>query len=91
MTDIVQLRKDAVLEAEKAVSADSAENYEDACKYYIRAAEKLTYISKVDENTYNKETYRKKATEYCERAKKLKDAIIAKEENSKQPISSDGR
>jgi hypothetical protein len=90
MTDIVQLRKDAVAEAEKAVAADSAENFEDACKYYIRAAEKLQYIAKIDENTYNKETYRKKATEYCERAKKLKEVIIAREENAKQPVTSDG-
>lgn len=89
MTDIVAMRKEAVEAAGKAVELDEKENFEEACKLYIKAAEKLTYLSKVDENSYNKDTYRKKAMEYCERAGKLKD-IIQDKENSKQPVVEGG-
>jgi hypothetical protein len=80
MTDILILRKEAVENATKAVEFDDKDNFEEACKFYIKAAEKLTYLSKVDENQYNKETYRKKAMEYCERARKLKESLTAKTE-----------
>ena len=88
MTDIVAIRKDAVDAATKAVEFDDAEKFEEACKLYIKAAEKLTYLSKVDENTYNKETYRKKAMEYLQRASKLKESLT--EEEKKQPVASGG-
>lgn len=87
MTDIVGLRKEAVENATKAVEADDKDNFEDACKYYIKAAEKLTYLSKIDENQYNKETYRKKAMEYCERARNLKESLHTKKEP--QPITNE--
>ena len=80
MTDILILRKEAVENATKAVEFDDKDNFEEACKFYIKAAEKLTYLSKVDENQYNKETYRKKAMEYCERARKLKESLTTKPE-----------
>jgi hypothetical protein len=89
MNDIQSIRADAVNFAKQAVEFDDKENFEEACKYYIKAADKLKYLSQVDENVYNKDTYRKKAIEYCERAKKLKDAITAKEEK-KQPVASGG-
>ena len=75
MTDIVATRKEAVEFATKAVELDDKEQFEEACKYYIKAAEKLNYLSKIDENQYNKETYKKKAVEYVERATKLKESI----------------
>ena len=88
MTDIIGIRKDAVEAATKAVEYDDAEKFEEACKMYIKAAEKLTYLSKVDENNYNKDTYRKKAMEYLQRATKLKESI--NEEDKKQPVASGG-
>jgi hypothetical protein len=88
MTDIVQLRKDAIADAQKAVELDDKENYEEACKLYIRAAERLGLLSKIDENQYNKETYKKKAMEYCDRAKKLKDVVNGQDQP--QIMSSDG-
>ena len=89
MTDIVGIRKEAVDAATKAVEYDDQEKFEEACKLYIKAAEKLTYLSKIDENQYNKETYRKKAMEYLQRASKLKESINAEEEK-KQPVASGG-
>jgi len=89
MTDIVAIRKEAVECATKAVELDDQEKFEEACKLYIKAAEKLTFLSKHDENQYNKETYRKKAMEYLQRATKLKESIQSIEE-SKQPVASGG-
>jgi hypothetical protein len=89
MTDIVAIRKEAVDSATKAVELDDQEKFEEACKLYIKAAEKLTYLSKVDENNYNKETYRKKAMEYLQRASKLKESIQS-QEDQKQPVASGG-
>ena len=89
MTDIVQLRKEAVENATKAVEFDDKDNFEEACKFYIKAAEKLTYLSKVDENQYNKETYRKKAMEYCERARKLKESLSSKAQSQPQAITNE--
>jgi hypothetical protein len=88
MTDIVEIRKEAVQAAQKAVEFDDAKNFEEASKMYIKAAEKLSYLSKIDENVYNKETYRKKAMEYVQRAKDLKDAV--NNEDKKEPVASGG-
>ena len=90
MTDILALRKEAIDTAAKAVEADDKQNYEDALKLYTKAAEKLNLLRNIDENPYNKETYKKKAFEYLERAKFLKENLAKKED--KQPIanSSDG-
>lgn len=85
MTDIISVRKEAIEMATKAIELDDQEKFEEACKLYIKAAEKLTYLSKIDENQYNKETYRKKAMEYCERATKIKEMI---QEQEKQPVAS---
>jgi hypothetical protein len=89
MTDIVAIRKEAVECATKAVELDDQEKFEEAVKMYTKAAEKLTFLSKHDENQYNKETYRKKAFEYIQRATKLKEMVQATEE-SKQPVASGG-
>ena len=85
MIDINQFRKDAIEIAAKAVDLDDKKQHEEAYKYYLKAAEKLNYLRNADENPYNKETYKKKAIEYAERAKLLKDSLTQKED--KKPIA----
>ena len=80
MSDIILIRQAAVEDATKAVEFEENENFEEAYKFYIKAAEKHLCISKVDENQFNKETYRKKAMEYCERARILKQALTTMSE-----------
>jgi hypothetical protein len=89
MNDIQSIRAEAVNSAKLAVEFDDKENVEEACKHYIKAAEKLKYLSQIDENVYNKDTYRKKAMEYCERAGKLK-SMLKDSEEKKQPVISGG-
>ena len=74
MVDIPALRNEVKILAEKAVNADKIEDYEEAFQYYTKAAEKLNYIRKYDENQYNKDVYTKKAIEYINRAKEIKNA-----------------
>ena len=83
MVDIPSLRNEVKILAEKAVSADKIEDYDNAFTYYSKAAEKLNYIRKYDENQYNKEVYTKKAIEYINRAKEIKAA------NEKKKIASE--
>ena len=74
MVDIPALRNEVKILAEKAVNADKIEDYEEAFQYYTKAAEKLNFIRKYDENQYNKDVYKKKAIEYINRAKEIKNA-----------------
>ena len=74
MVDISALRNEVKILAEKAVNADKIEDYEEAFQYYTKAAEKLNFIRKYDENQYNKDVYKKKAIEYINRAKEIKNA-----------------
>ena len=83
MVDIPSLRNEVKVLAEKAVNADKCEDYDNALTYYTKAAEKLSYIRKYDENQYNKEVYTKKAIEYINRAKEIKAA------NEKKKIASE--
>ena len=71
MVDIPALRNEVKVLAEKAVNADKCEDYDNAFSYYSKAAEKLNYIRKYDENQYNKEVYTKKAIEYLKRATEI--------------------
>ena len=75
MVDIPSLRNEVKILAEKAVNSDKCEDYENAFQYYSKAAEKLNYIRKYDENQYNKDVYTKKAIEYINRAKEIKKAM----------------
>ena len=84
MVDIPALRNEVKVLAEKAVNADKCEDYDNAFSYYSKAAEKLNYIRKYDENQYNKEVYTKKAIEYIKRAKEIKEAT-----EKKKKVSSD--
>ena len=83
MVDIPSLRNEVKVLAEKAVNLDKCEDYDNALTYYTKAAEKLNYIRKYDENQYNKEVYTKKAIEYINRAKEIKAA------NEKKKIASE--
>jgi len=90
MTDLVTLRKEAVDCAQRAVDFDNAENYDQAAKLYILAAEKLNLCSKIDTVVVNKETYKNKAIGYAERAKKLRDHLEDLENEKKKPVLTGG-
>jgi tetratricopeptide (TPR) repeat protein len=81
--DIGSLRKEAISLATQAIAFDDEKKYDEAQKYYTKAVEKLQYISKLDESPMNKETYKKKAKEYYDRAMELKNAA----DDKKQPIA----
>ena len=84
MVDIPSLRNEVKVLAEKAVNLDKCEDYDNALTYYTKAAEKLNYIRKYDENQYNKEVYKKKAIEYINRAKEIKAATEKKKESAEK-------
>ena len=84
MVDIPSLRNEVKVLAEKAVNLDKCEDYDNALTYYTKAAEKLNYIRKYDENQYNKEVYTKKAIEYIKRAKEIKAATEKKKESAEK-------
>jgi vacuolar protein-sorting-associated protein 4 len=86
MTDVVALRNEIKAAATQAVEEDEAEKYEKAIKSYLAAAEKLKFIIKVDENQYNKEVYKKKFMEYCERVKVLQGIV----DDKKKPVAIGG-
>ena len=85
--DIGTIRKEAIALATEAIGYDDKKNYEEAIKYYIKAVEKLQYVSKLDESPLNKETYKKKAKEYYDRAMELKSAKTNEEDNKKQAVA----
>ncbi len=72
MNDIAGMRKEAINYAKEACTYDGDGNYEEAVKYFIKAADKLNQLIKLDENKFNKDTYHKKALEYINRANELK-------------------
>ncbi len=88
-TDIGTLRKDAISLATQAIQFDDENKYEEAIKFYIKAGEKLNYLSKIDESKMNQDTYKNKAKEYLMRAQELKDAVN-KKEDKKQPVAEGG-
>ena len=85
--DIGKLRNDIKELATKAVELDKLDKYEEAADKYNKAETRLQTLIKYDQNPYNKDIYTKKAKEYCERAKTLKDAV---EKKKKQPEKSGG-
>lgn len=72
MNDVVGMRKEAIENAQKACTFDNEQNFEEAIKYYIKAADKLNQLIKTDESKVNRETYHKKALEYISRAGDIK-------------------
>ena len=82
MNDITSMRKEAIENASQACSLDNAGNYEEAIKLYTKAAMKLSQISKIDDNKFNKETYKRKGIEYATRAKELTDLQEGKNPNT---------
>ncbi len=75
MVDIPALREEVKILAEKAVNADKCKDYENAFQYYSKAAKKLNYIKKSDDNIYIKDICRKREFEYINRAKYIKEAL----------------
>jgi len=75
MNDTVSMRKEAIDYATQAFEADNNGKDEEAIKLYIKSAEKLQQLMKIDENKFNKETYMKKAKEYALRAAELKNKL----------------
>ena len=82
--DLNNIRNEIKDLAAKAVQYDKLEKYEEAQEYYVKAADKLNLLIKYDESPYNKEVYIKKAKEYCERAKTLKEASAKPKEKTKE-------
>lgn len=77
--DIQQLKKEGIAHATTAVQLDNEKKYEEAVKEYTKAAEKLKLVAELDENKYSKETYKKKAIEYAQRASDIKKKLANKE------------
>lgn len=75
MQNIVQMREEVKTIAKKAIDADEKNQVEEACNLYIQAAAKLNQLAKVDENQYNKETYKKRGMDYATRAQDLKKQL----------------
>ncbi len=73
MTDITPLRNEVKDLAKKAIEFDDKSNFDEACKYYIKAAEKLQQMIRLDENPNNRAVYKNRAMEYCQRAQMLKN------------------
>lgn len=84
--DIGTLRKEAIQLATQAIGYDDEQKFDEAIKFYTKAVEKLQYISKLDESPLNKETYKKKAKEYYDRAMELKNKTTNKDDK-KQAIT----
>lgn len=81
MNNIVSIRNEAKEIAARAIDYDNLGNNEEAFKTYIKAAEKLQSLIKIDENKYNKDLYKKKAMEYVQRAMELKKDLPQDVEN----------
>jgi vacuolar protein-sorting-associated protein 4 len=75
MNDIKSLREEVKEIAKKAIENDDKKNFEEACKFYIKAAELLQKMIKIDENPNNRTVYKNRAMEYCQRAQMLKSEI----------------
>ena len=88
--DIGALRKEAINLATTAIGFDDEKKYDEAIKHYTKAVEKLQYVSKLDESPLNKETYKKKAKEYYDRAMELKNAATNQEEKKQAITDGDG-
>jgi vacuolar protein-sorting-associated protein 4 len=93
MTDITSLRNEVKEMAKKAIDFDDKNNFEEACKYYIKAAEKLQQMIRLDENPNNKSVYKNRAMEYCQRAQMLKNPsnVNSKPEEKKEEKKSEDK
>ena len=78
--DLNNLRNEIKEIASKAIQYDKLDEYEEAQEYYNKAANKLNLLIKYDESPNNQEVYMKKAKEYSDRAKILKEksAVLPK-------------
>ncbi|KAJ2089096.1 Vacuolar protein sorting-associated protein 4 [Coemansia sp. RSA 986] len=78
--------KKAIDIIKKAISEDTAGNYEEAYKLYINGIEWFFTAIKYEKNEKTKQSVRKRLVEYTDRAEQLK-AHIAKTRDNKQPVA----
>ena len=90
MVDIPALREEVKILAEKAVKADKCKDYENAIQYYSKAAKKLNYIKKSDDNIYIKDLCRKREFEYINRAKYIKEVMEKRKGKDKKGDNCEG-
>ncbi|KAK9379189.1 P-loop containing nucleoside triphosphate hydrolase protein [Kockiozyma suomiensis] len=87
-TDFVGKAIDIV---QKAIEADSAENFEEAYKLYYSSLEYFMMALKYEKNAKNKEMIRSKTAEYMDRAEKLKNYIETQDKKSKRAVGANGK
>jgi hypothetical protein len=84
--DTTSLRNEAVEYARKAVEYEDADDSHNAIKFYKRAIQSLNMLCERDENKYNKDTYKKKISEYEDRFAYLEKLIDSKENKKKEKV-----
>mmetsp|Transcript_23817 Transcript_23817/g.24803 ORF Transcript_23817/g.24803 Transcript_23817/m.24803 type:complete len:459 (-) Transcript_23817:70-1446(-) len=77
MIDVQKTKQQAIEFAKAAIDAESKLKYEEAFSNYVQAIQKLKLLKENDENKYNHETYKKKATEYFEKANEIKAKYLS--------------
>ncbi|KAK9457763.1 P-loop containing nucleoside triphosphate hydrolase protein [Dipodascopsis uninucleata] len=77
---------------QKAIQADTSENYAEAYKLYYSSLEYFMMALKYEKNAKNKEMIRAKTAEYMDRAEKLKVFIEQKDSKAgKQAVGANGK
>ncbi|KAK9472623.1 P-loop containing nucleoside triphosphate hydrolase protein [Dipodascopsis tothii] len=75
---------------QKAIQADTKEQFEEAYKLYYSSLEYFMMALKYEKNAKNKELIRAKTTEYMDRAEALKQHID-KDDKSKRAVGANGK
>ena len=80
--DPEQLRNKVKELATDAVKCDKLEEYEKAYDLYVKAANQLQLLMKVDQNPYSQKIYKERAIGYAKRAKDIKEKKLDKKDNT---------
>ena len=81
--DPEQLRNKVKELATDAVKCDKLEEYEKAYDLYVKAANQLQLLMKVDQNPYSQKIYKERAIGYAKRAKDIKEKKLDKKMEKK--------
>ena len=81
--DPEQLRNKVKEYATDAVKCDKLEEYEKAYDLYVKAANQLQLLMKVDQNPYSQKIYKERAIGYAKRAKDIKEKKLDKKDGKK--------
>jgi vacuolar protein-sorting-associated protein 4 len=81
--DPEQLRNKVKELATDAVKCDKLEEYEKAYDLYVKAANQLQLLMKVDQNPYSQKIYKERAIGYAKRAKDIKEKKLDKKDGKK--------